>query len=533
MADKLEEQRHQPIPQTHGGHGPVTDVKLGLFSLWMIGVGSFIGGNFIGWPSVLIGGFGSGLFSVCFFGVYFVSLGQVTGELAARFRESGGTYMYSKHVFGPAMGAAAGIVHIVKLISANCCMAIAISGYAAEVTVDNDLVHMISWVACYVIFTLLHCYGGYSSIYFQNVVVVMCLLVVMLYFFSASRTFDFKDNALGERGWFEGGLRGFVLGFPYGIWFFDGFEELPLAITLAGDAVKAVPMALNMSAATAVVLAVGVIFLGASSSDPFELMDSPAPLMMSFVGVWGNNPLFVLMLDLAILLGLAVSFSTFVLYSGRMIQTVAEDGLLPRPLTITNTTFGTPINATIFSSIAGFVITTTFGILFGIDKAEDALIACSLLASITCYICNFCCLHAILRSEQDILKLGHDSKCTSLDDSDTSNNTSATNIASPTNKIRRCSFGGDEPGDMRFPLGIRGVEFSIFLSLVVLACILFMFVVEEEYHLGILILISVVTLSVLLVYLLACISTEKRVHDEISDLSTRSTTPLDPERSGQ
>lgn len=59
--------------------GEPAEVKVGLFSLWAIGVGSFIGGNFIGWPSVLVGGFGAGLASLSFFGIYFMLLGNVTG----------------------------------------------------------------------------------------------------------------------------------------------------------------------------------------------------------------------------------------------------------------------------------------------------------------------------------------------------------------------------------------------------------------------------------------------------------------------
>lgn len=503
------------------------EVKVGAFSLWMIGVGSFIGGNFIGWPSVLIGGFGSGLISVVYFGVYFVLLSQVTGELSARFRESGGTYTYSKRIFGPKIGAAAGILHVVKLISANCCMAMAISGYIAAVAADNDWVKLISWIVCYFIFTVLHCYGGYSSIYIQNAVVVLCLIVILLYFFAASRSFNFKDNALGERGWFDGGWEGFVLGFPYGIWFMDGFEELPLAIEFAGDVVKAVPLALNLSAVTALSLALGLIFFGASSTDPVVLMESPAPLMMSFVGVWGDNWFLILMLDIMIILGLSVSFSSFVLFTGRMIHTVAADGLLPKSLAVSNATYGTPVNATIMSSLAGFVITASFGMLFGIDRAEDALIACSLLASIACYMCNFCCLHAVLRSEEDALKLQSNASCV-VPGKNQSPDSVLPQHASP---VYRCAFGGSEPGDMRFVLGRRGVEFCIFLSLIVLGCLLYIFVVEDEYHLGISIIISVVTVCVLAVYLLACISTEKRVYDELSDLSTRSTTPLDPSSS--
>ena len=53
--------------------------KVGVLSLWLIGVGSFIGGDFIGWPSVLVGGFGSGLISVLFFGFFFWMLAATTG----------------------------------------------------------------------------------------------------------------------------------------------------------------------------------------------------------------------------------------------------------------------------------------------------------------------------------------------------------------------------------------------------------------------------------------------------------------------
>lgn len=384
-------------------------------------------------------------------------------------------------------------------------MVMAISGYVTEITVDSDYVHIASWIACYFIFTTINCYGGYSSIYFQNGIVAICLIVVLLYFYASSKSINFEANALGDRGWFEGGFNGFILGFPYGIWFMDGFEELPLAIELAGDAVQAVPMALTLSAATALSLATGLLFFGASSTNATDLMNDTAPLMISFVKEWGHNRLLVVGLDIMILLGLAISFSAFVLFTGRMIQTVAADGLLPAPLAEVSPRFGTPVKATVLSSIAGLVITTAFGLLFGADPAEDALIACSLLASISCYIFNFCCLHVVLKAEEDLLNLSESIK--------------TSNFQSPT--AFQCPYGGSDPGDMRFGLGRRGVEFSIGMSLIVLLCILYIFWVQESYHLGILILTSVVIISVLLVYLYACISTERRIHEELSDLSTR------------
>jgi hypothetical protein len=59
-------------------------VKVGTFSLAMIGIGSFLGGDFIGWPSVLVGGFGSAMCSLAVFGVFFWMLGAAT-SMSLRF----------------------------------------------------------------------------------------------------------------------------------------------------------------------------------------------------------------------------------------------------------------------------------------------------------------------------------------------------------------------------------------------------------------------------------------------------------------
>ena len=59
-------------------------VNVGPWSLWAIGVGAFIGGDFVGWPSILQGGFGSGVLSVCIMGFYFWMIGRVAGDLCAR-----------------------------------------------------------------------------------------------------------------------------------------------------------------------------------------------------------------------------------------------------------------------------------------------------------------------------------------------------------------------------------------------------------------------------------------------------------------
>ena len=376
------------------------------------------------------------------------------------------------------------------------------------------------------------------SIHFQSAIVLMCLLIIFTYFFAASVTFDFRENAIGERGWFVNGLLGFVSGFPFGIWFMDGFEELPLAIGIAEDPGKSIPQALKYGAMTALFIALGLIFLGSSSTDPYLLMDATAPLMITFNDVWGDHWFVVFALDVAIILGLSVSFSSFVLLLGKIIQVQSLDGLLPRRLGETHSYFGTPVNATIFSSSLGFLITSTFGLSFGEDKAEDVLITISLFAAVTCYFFNFLSLYAVLNAEEYVKFDKEAAKTTEKEpNSKIEAGTSSPASEASAHAKMLSALQMHDPGEVRFVLGKLGVQLGIFLCLLVITCILFLFTTRKAYHIGIFIIASFTTLALFVTYMWHCLAdnccvtaaleaTSSGKAESSVDDSTRSTTPL-------
>ena len=54
-------------------------MKIGLFTVWAIGVGSALGGDFFGWQFTLIGGFRDALASVGFSALFFwIYAGAIT-----------------------------------------------------------------------------------------------------------------------------------------------------------------------------------------------------------------------------------------------------------------------------------------------------------------------------------------------------------------------------------------------------------------------------------------------------------------------
>ncbi len=80
----------------------------------------------------------------------------------------------------------------------------------------------------------------------QLATIAVCLLVLLFYFGTALSVFNFRDNALGPgtdadtgaegRGWFNhNSPTEFLLSLPFGLWFMDGFEDIPLAVDYAED----------------------------------------------------------------------------------------------------------------------------------------------------------------------------------------------------------------------------------------------------------------------------------------------------------
>jgi amino acid transporter len=345
-------------------------------------------------------------------------------------------------------------------------MALAISGYLQHVTFYSHKIQIATWVVCFVFFTVIHIFGGKSSINFQSAIVMLCLGVLVVYFVAATLHFDFQGRSIGERGWFVNGFFGFVSAFPFGIWFMDGFEELPLAVSYAEDPARSVPRAMMISFVMALFLAVSLLVLGSGSTDPEILMDATAPLMVTFTNVWGQNHFLIYALDATIILGLAVSFSSFVLLSGNMIQVMAMEGdMLPVVLSKLHPEYHTPANATVFSSLLGFGITAIFGIMFGEDLAEDALITCSLLASVSCYMFNFSCLYKVYCVEEEELRLKASGGGAPASDPD-------------------ASICGHDPENLRFVLGKAGTVVGLIMCVFVLLCIIYLFVTVEDYHYG-------------------------------------------------
>lgn len=134
------------------------DEKIGLTTLWAIGVGAAIGGDFFGWQFITNGGFYSALIGVSFAAVFFWLYAGAITELAARYRTSGGAFDFAKQAYGNNCASVMAMLILLKLVLANCSTCLAISAYLVETGMPRTY-QFGCWIMTYGGFTFLDCVG--------------------------------------------------------------------------------------------------------------------------------------------------------------------------------------------------------------------------------------------------------------------------------------------------------------------------------------------------------------------------------------
>jgi ethanolamine permease len=82
----------------------------GAFSLWALGVGAVISGDFSGWNFGLgVGGFGGLFWATVIIAVLYLGLAYSIAELTAALPHTGGAYSFSRTAFGPWGGFVTGL----------------------------------------------------------------------------------------------------------------------------------------------------------------------------------------------------------------------------------------------------------------------------------------------------------------------------------------------------------------------------------------------------------------------------------------
>lgn len=355
----------------------------GLFSLWMMGVGAVVAGEYSGWNIGLAqGGFGGMLAALVLIGFMYVCLCCSIGEMSAALPHTGGAYSFARSALGPWGGFTTGLAENIEFVLAPAANMFFMSLYLAAIFGTSPSTLPIWWLGGYAVMLGLSLRGLELSMRVVVWITVAAVAVLLFFFVAAIPHVDFFRYALdigvaadgtvttlaeGNGSWLPFGITGIMLSLPFGIYMFLAVEQLPLTSEEARNPTRDMPRALILSIVTLIILAGGVLFFSASiPPGAMKMGASGEPLLDGFRSIFGDSG--AKLLASVAVLGLAASFFAGSFASGRNIYSLSRAGYLPTGLSVTNPRTKTPNVALAVGSAMAMLALLTVWYLGGKDN---------------------------------------------------------------------------------------------------------------------------------------------------------------------
>lgn len=329
-----------------------------VWSLWALGVGAVISGDFFGWNFGLgSGGFGGMLVATAIITVMYAGLCFSIAEMSPALPHTGGAYSFARTALGPWGAFVTGLAENMEFILTPAVIVVAIGSYLGAIFHTPAELAPLWWLAAYGVFVGLNVFGVEASFRFTVVITFVALGILTLFYVTAIPHFDLSLalDLPGEDAWFPKGWGGVFGALPFAMWFYLAIEELPLAAEEAHDPAKDMPRGILLGLLTLVVAAFLTLLLNtAIPPGAAAISTSEEPLLVGLqttlgedVGAW---------LALFAVAGLVASFHTIVFAYGRQIYSLSRAGYFPRWLSKTHAVRKTPHVALVVGATLGFVV---------------------------------------------------------------------------------------------------------------------------------------------------------------------------------
>lgn len=350
-----------------------------VWSLWALGVGAVISGDFFGWNFGLgAGGFGGMLVATAVITVMFAGLCFSIAEMSPALPHAGGAYSFARATMGPWGGYVTGLAENMEYVLTPAVIVVGIGGYLGAIFETPDAWAPLWWALCYAVFVGMNIVGVETSFRFTVVVTVLALAILVLFFVSAAPHFDLARYALdispdeGGSSFFPRGTQGIFAALPFAIWFYLAIEELPLAAEEAHDPSRDMPRGILFGLLTLVLTAFLTLVLNTGiAPGAAALSTSNEPLLVGFETLFGRGVAKIL--AMVAVTGLVASFHTIIFAYSRQIFSLSRAGYFPRWLSITHVRRQTPYVALIVGALLGYLAALALH-LFGPDHPVGAIL---------------------------------------------------------------------------------------------------------------------------------------------------------------
>ncbi|MEE2674407.1 MAG: ethanolamine permease [Myxococcota bacterium] len=391
--------------QKRGGGVEYNDVEPGYFegrklrryagvgSLWALGVGAVISGDFFGWNfGLAAGGFGGLLIATGIITLMYVGLCFSIAEMSPALPHTGGAYSFARSAMGPWGAYVTGLAENMEYVLTPAVIVVGIGGYLGAIFETPDAWAPAWWALAYVVFVGLNVVGVEASFRFTVVITILALGILAVFYIGAFMQLDLAHYAntvepeAGGSAFLPRGVAGIIAALPFAIWFYLAIEQLPLAAEESHDPKVDMPRGILLGLATLVVCAFATLVLSAGiAPGAAALGSSDEPLFDGLRTVFGSG-LGTRLLALVAVAGLVASFHTIIFAYGRQIFSLSRAGYFPRWLSRTHKSRQTPHVALVAGAGLGYLVALTTHSLGAEHPVGAVLINMAVFGAVVSYV---------------------------------------------------------------------------------------------------------------------------------------------------
>ncbi|MFG1424899.1 amino acid permease [Roseixanthobacter glucoisosaccharinicivorans] len=359
-----------------------------VWSLWALGVGAVISGQFSGWNlGFATAGWGGMMLASAVIAIMYLGLTFSIAEMSPALPHTGAAYSFARATMGPWGGFVTGLCENVEYIITPAVVVFFIGTYLSSIFGTPTAFQPVYWIFCYIIFVGFNVAGVELSFKVTLVVTLAALACLAAFWVSALPVMEFKRWALnigvgpdgtavelpdGNGPYFPFGIGGALTALPFAVWLFLAIEQLPLAAEESVDPARDMPKGIIAGMITLIVSAFLVLWLNPSvAKGAFGLSTSGEPILDGFRAIYGDG--LAKVLALVAVIGLVASFHTIIFAKGRQVYSLSRAGYFPRWLSVTHSKYRTPHVAMAAGSGVALIIMLVIWFVMGSESGAATI----------------------------------------------------------------------------------------------------------------------------------------------------------------